>query len=397
MRTLLLLLLLTGVVFSVRHALTTDDVEASWTVSRGELVLTVEADGELEAVRRTLIGPPGVPNVWNYKIAWMADEGASVEQGERILSFDTTELQRRLLDAQVRRDRAEAHLEKQLVANKRREAGDALELTEARGKQEKARLKVQVPGQLSSSQALELARIDLKLADDELDYLTRRAAARKRARDATTELLRGEFERAKERVIEIETSVSKMTINAPQAGTVIHVSDQNGQKKKLGDQIWRGGKVLDIPDLTQMRAEVKVQEAQAGQVRVGQRVRLRLESNPDREILGRVDEIRRTVSQAGGSDQGKVVRLRVSLDETDSTMRPGMRLRGVVEVDRDESVLLLPLSALDVRPTGPVAHRLVDGKREPVSLELGRRNADHVEVLGGLAEGDALAAPVESS
>ena len=81
----------------------------------------------------------------------------------------------------------------------------------------------------------------------------------------------------------------------------------------------------------------------------------------------------------------------IALDQTDAEhMRPGMRFRGTVETRRLANVLAIPLQAVFSSDDGSVAFRRAFGGWRRVALELGERNRDTVEVLGGLEEGDLV-------
>ena len=73
------------------------DVLTPVKVAREDLVLTVDVDGELASVRSTDIGAPPVTEV-EFKIAFLAPEGAAVKTGQPILGFDTEALNRLLVD-----------------------------------------------------------------------------------------------------------------------------------------------------------------------------------------------------------------------------------------------------------------------------------------------------------
>jgi len=183
-------------------------------------------------------------------------------------------------------------------------------------------------------------------------------------------------------------------VTAPRAGTLILLSDprREREKKKIGDSAWRGEKIVAIPDLERMRAEGEIDEADAGRVAVGQRVTLRLDAHPDVTFTGRVRAVRGAVQNRSPTDPVKVVGVDLALDRTDpQRMRPGMRFLGTVELDRAPRALVIPAAAVFNRPEGPaVVRRARWGARE-VHPRLGRRNGHWVEVLNGLAEGDAVA------
>jgi multidrug efflux pump subunit AcrA (membrane-fusion protein) len=89
----------------------------------------------------------------------------------------------------------------------------------------------------------------------------------------------------------------------------------------------------------------------------------------------------------------KIFRLDLSLDSQDAErLRPGMRLRGEIEVGRIPDVVLVPLEAVFPGPDGPVVHRRTPLGFETVAVDLGERDAERVVVLDGVRAGDRLAA-----
>ena len=69
-----------------------------------------------------------------------------------------------------------------------------------------------------------------------------------------------------------------------------------------------------------------------------------------------------------------------------------MRYRGKIETERAEDTLVVDADAVFLKSQGPVVYRKTLFGFEPVSVELGRRNQERVEVLSGLNEGDSIAA-----
>lgn len=365
-------------------------------VHRGDLVVTTEVEGTLESVDSELLGPPNIPSMWNYKLSYMAPEGSDVQAGQPVLRFDTTELQRRLLEKTAERDSAETELEKKEIDLARKLRDMELQLARARATLERSRLKVEVPGELQSAKELEEARLDLALAEREVASLEDRLELTRRAGEAEVRALREKRDRAEERVGEINQHLARMTVQASRDGTVVYVTDWRGEKKKVGDDVWQALKVIEIPDLTRMQAKGQVDEADAGRVAVGQPVTLRLDAHPETEYSARIASIARSVGQKDRGNPLKHVELTLELEETDvETMRPGMRFQGEIEVERAEDVLLAPAAAVVSTADGPVAFRRGLFGVKKVEPEVGRRNDEVVEIEAGLAAGDLLVRPEE--
>jgi multidrug efflux pump subunit AcrA (membrane-fusion protein) len=116
-----------------------------------------------------------------------------------------------------------------------------------------------------------------------------------------------------------------------------------------------------------------------------------LDAHPDDWFHGTVGNIWGSVQRKSWRTPLKVVRLDVDLDSTDERrMRPGMRFRGEIEIERIENALLIPIEAIFGGEHGPMVFvkTLVGYSR--VSVRLGRRNEETVEVLEGLDDGDRV-------
>jgi multidrug efflux pump subunit AcrA (membrane-fusion protein) len=359
---------------------------------RGDLVLTVEVNGVLAAVNSTPVGPPQVPDVFDFKIAMMAPEGTDVKAGVPVLAFDTSELERTLLEKRAESESATKRIEKKEKDAEIARKNDELRLAEATSRRRKAALELEVPEELVKAQQLREWRLTLEDATREMEFLKTKLAASRHADDVMLAALRGRKTAAVRRVAEIEASIDAMSVKAGRAGTVVYATSWRDEKKKVGDSAWRGERILEIPDLSAMKGEGEVDESDAGKISVGQKVRFRLEAHPDIEFVGRISSIWSTVQRQSFRSLVKVVKLVVDLEATDPRkMRPGMRFRGMIETGRIANALLVPADAVFPTDAGPMAFRrsaVGYGRRV---LTLGARNEASVEVKSGLDAGDRVA------
>jgi RND family efflux transporter MFP subunit len=386
------LLILVGLVLWLVAGRASATAAGGWTeVRREDLVIGAPVSGTLASVQSVRIGPPQIQEVWDYKIAFMAPEGAQVRAGEPVLGFDTSELERELLDKQAERDSAQKELEKRQTNLEISRRDAELELAEAEARERKARLKVDVPADLVASKELAKSREELALAVREIKYLKEKSRLQKLQAASELGALTNRRDRAAARVREMEEAIRRMTVTAPRDGTVVYVDTGQGEKKKVGDSAWRGQSILEIPDLRTMKAEGEIDEADAGRVAVGQRVTLRLDAHPDDMFTGRVRSIGGAVRNKSEINPLKVVKLEIDLDRTDSQrMRPGMRFTGTVEIERVAKALVAPADAVFNRLDGPVVYRREGWGTEEVRPVLGRRNERLVEIRKGLSPGDKI-------
>ena len=362
------------------------------TIHREDLPITVTAEGELDAVRSSLIGPPVVPSVWDFKIASMALESTQVRRGDPLLSLDTTRLRDELQRRQVEYDEAVKSLEKRDVDLAIQIRDLELQLAEAESRLRKQALKAESPEDLSGAVDVRIARLDRDLAAKEVESLRVKVEGFRRAGEADKEAYAGKRDRAAARIRELNDSIAKMSIAAPQDGVVIYQVNWQGEKKKVGDSTWRAEKILKIPDLSEMIGKAQVDEVDASRLVPGQRAVIRLDALPDAEFAGSVKAIGRIVQRKSRDNPLKVYTVDLALDRTDpARMRPGMRLRAEIEVDRVPGALVAPREAVFLRASGPVVFRRSGLGFAETPVKIGRRNANLVEILEGAAEGDLLA------
>jgi HlyD family secretion protein len=370
------------------------DVGAPVEVKKADLVLTVDVEGELAAVRSTEIGVPAVAEV-DFKIAFLAPEGQAVKKGDSVLRLDTEVLERQL--AEKRAELAEAQKK---VEQKEIDLGMKLldlqqQAAQARADLGRAKLKVEVPAEVQQRIELEKALLDKKGRERDLENLEAEGRVTQALSGAELVSLRQQRDRAAGRVRALEDAIKKMNIRAPQDGIVVYRANWRDEKKKVGDSVWFGEVILALPDLVEMKGDGFVDEADGGPVTEGQPVTVRLEARSDFDVRGKVARIGRTVKQRSWRTPLKGYRVEIALAKTDSTfMRPAMRFRGEVETGRIPGVLLVPRDAVFLRDDGPVVWaRRALGWRE-VRVKLGRSNRTQVEVVSGLAPGDRIS-PVD--
>lgn len=382
-----------GVVMACSAACGLDAERSAWaTIERGPLVVEVDVTGALRAVDSDSIGPPAVPGVWDYKIAMLAEEGAEVAEGEPVLAFDTSDLSRRLEQKVAQRDQANEQLEMTKAAARVSKQDTDLEIAQAEGELRKAKLKADAPADIVASIELQKLRLDVELAEKKVAFARKKARSTRASHEAQIARWKSERDRAEQRVQQLTEAIERMAIVSPRAGTVIYETNWRGEKKKVGDTAWRGETVLQVVSLAQMEARGEVDEVDFARLALEQPVSVRLDAMPDAELRGTVREIARTVRRQSPDNPLKIVQLEITLDADEGLrLRPGMRFRGRIETARIEDALLAPLDALVSTPEGPIALRRAGGDLTRVPVTVGRRNAEAVEVIEGLAEGDEIA------
>jgi len=365
--------------------------ERSIRAVRGDLVSEIEFSGALKAVDSSILSPPPIPDVWEFKIVSLATEGSDIRKGTPVIAFDTSALVRELEQKKAERDSAASDIEKTTGDLSLQREKDAFALAEAEARLRKIALKLEVPGELVATNDRRLSEIDGEIARKEIEYLREKAVAADQAARERLAALRTQEKGAADGVRDTEQRIAQMALKAPRDGTVIYTTDWRGEKRKVGDSTWRGRPIVEIPDLSTMFGAGEVDEPDAGRVALGQPVRLRLDAHPDDEFTGRIARFAKAVGRRSPKNPLKVLQVEVRLDRTDrGRMRPGMRFRGIIERERIRGAVLLPLEAVVTAGGRTFVLRHGLGSTTRVPVETGARNSRFVQIVRGLSPGDSV-------
>ena len=372
-----------------------------FVVRRLDLPLSVPVTCTLKAVEAASASLPAIPDVWSFKIVFMAPESQVIRKGQPLIRFDTSDQVLKMEKMTSDRDQAGKAIEKETLDLRDRLLDLNRRIEEARAQLRKLRQKVEVPEDLQSRVELEKSRLDCDLAEAEVHSLEEERRLQESLGSAQMQILTGRRQRASQRVDELERGLQEMAVPAARDGLVIYTPDWRGDKHKVGDTVSRFDQVLLVADLSRLVAEATVAEMDVARVRLGQRAFLRLESDPEHEVPARVLDIAPVVRRQDWDNARKVAFLRLALDRTyPEKMRPGMRFRGDLQVGRVARALAVPADAIVLGPAGPVIYRWAGlfQASEPVALKLGPLSGNLVQVLSGLNEGDRiLQQPASSS
>ncbi|HET8798458.1 MAG TPA: efflux RND transporter periplasmic adaptor subunit, partial [Thermoanaerobaculia bacterium] len=293
------------------------DRQGEWVrAKRGDLVTGFEVSGTLASVASESLGPPQLTDVWEFKISMMAPEGAEVKKGQPVLGFDTSELQRTLEEKSALADESRKQIEKERNDLALSTKDERLKLAEAEARLRKAALKLEAPADVAGINAHQQTVIEHAVAKREAEAIGARVDSLERAARARILLLESRKAEAEAIVARTQSAIQQMRRTAPRDGTVVYITNWRGEKKKVGDGTWKGERIIEIPDLTRMKAEGEVDEVDAGRVKIGQRVTLRLDAHPDEEFHGTITAAGRTVQRKRGTqDPLKVLRVDIALDK----------------------------------------------------------------------------------
>jgi HlyD family secretion protein len=301
---------------------------ATEEVRRGSLTVSVSATGNLQPTNEVQVGSEQSGLVTQVFV----DNNDRVTQGQPLARLDTSRLQDTIVQAQAGLASAQAQ-----VATAQASAAQAR--ANLARQEEVFRLS---NGRVPSRTEMDAARAE-----------NQRAAAGVRAAQASVTQARAQLSSA-------QTNLSKATIYSPVTGVVLSRQIDPGQTVAASFQAPVLFTIAE--DLSAMQLEVRVDEADVGQVREGQRARFTVDAWPGRSFPARVTRVDVGANASGSTTSGSsasaaagtgsvvAYTAELSVDNPELILRPGMTATAEIITTERRGVLLVPNAALRWSP-----------------------------------------------
>jgi len=351
----------------------------------------VTADGNLKSTKATpLSAPHDAPQ--SLKIAWLVPDGSLLKKDEVVVRFDPTDFNTQLQAGREDHDTAgnkmyktntEASTTRTNLRRDAHQAGD--ELLAAR------QFKFDDAEVFSRYQRVE-SQIDETLAGRKKEHAEGVLGVRDKLSAADRDLVSIEQRKADLKIRNAEQGLHALEMRAPYDGILVLQRDWRGDIVRVGDTVWPGSPIGEIPDLKSMKAEVFVLEADAAGLAVGEKATLSVEGKPGSVITGKISQVDKLARPRFPRVPVQYFGATITLDHTDpSLMKPGARVRAVLDVEDRAGAFSIPRQAIFEKQGKKLVYRKRGGKFEPVAIEIGSSSAGRVVVTKGLAKGDEIA------
>jgi len=153
--------------------------------------------------------------------------------------------------------------------------------------------------------------------------------------------------------------LQKTSYAAPYDGVVTNLPVREGESVVIGIQNAMGSTLMTIADMSVITAEVKVDETDIVNVKLGQPADVTIDAIPNKTFHGTVSEIGdnaiarssgvSTSQQATASEEAKDFKVVVNLTDAPPDLRPGLSTTAKITTATRGSVLALPIQALTLR------------------------------------------------
>jgi len=348
-------------------------------VGKQDLVSLVTASGEVRPKTYSNVGGEGFGKIVELAVK----EGDRVKAGDVLLRLEATQVTADVEAQRAALSSTEAGM-KSADANFR---SAQAELTQRKADFEKAKFDWERAEKLFKEELISKSEYDARKSQFE------GMSAAIEVSNARVNQTRAEMERSRSLqgqstavLTRARDVLRKTTYTAPISGVVTYIAVRLGEHVVAGIQNSPGSYLMTISDLSEVTAEVKVDETDIVNVRRGQECDVAIDAVPGKVFKAHVSEVGTqavlrtsglaTTQSLSGSQEAKDFKVVCTLENPPDNIRPGLSTTAKIKTAERKSALAVPLQALAVRTVQDLDDAKNEGKKGNVEAASITRTAD---------------------
>jgi HlyD family secretion protein len=366
----------------------------TYQVKKGEFHINVVENGEVQATNSINISSPAMSWMFgNLKITKIIEDGTSVSEGDTVILFDPSEVQKAIIDANSSLEIAKAELEKQKAEqdSKIQELEADLKVFEISHEISQIELElVNYESDIKKKEiklSLEQAKISLAKAADEITNQKNIHIEERHQSELKIKQLENNLDEANK-------TLKNLNVTSQGSGVaIIRKNWSSGNKWQVGDITWSGNPMIDLPDLRELRAETQINEVDISKIKINQKVEIKLDAYSDTLFTGRVVDIATLAKYKDEKKKTKVkiFPVKIIIESTSKYLMPGMTVSCKINIDKIKDVLFIPLEAMNKDGKNDFVFLKTGSSYKKSRVTAGLSNNDYIVIKQGLKEGDIVA------
>lgn len=362
---------------------------------RGEFLVLVRCRGELQAARSIQLDAP--VRVTDLQIVWLAPPNSPVTKGQSVIRFDPSSAQQAIREHTAALRQAKANLDQAVAQSRITAEQDKLDLAKSQYDLEKARLDASQQAIMSEIQGEE-SKIDARVAEEKLHVEQATVELHQKSDQAKIASLTRLRDQEQMELEIANHQVALMEIASPNVGVINYLSNTsqgwiNAQPYKVGDHVFPGAVIAEVPDLSTIRVEAKVDEVDRGQLTAGNDAVVRIDALPEKTWTGKLAGISPLTEQNFEWPPSRSFKAYIALDNSGAQLRPGMNASADIVISRIPNAVSIPVKGLFTDKGRPIVYVGTAKGYQARVVTVEARNPDDVAVKG--LEAGTLVALVE--
>lgn len=212
---------------------------------------------------------------------------------------------------------------------------------------------------------------------------------------------RQSVQQARAQLEKAQDDLTKTTIYSPLTGRVIKLNAEEGEVVVSGTMNNPASVIGEIADLSEILANVDVDETEVVLVKLGQEAVIKVDALPNKEYHGKVIEVGSKGFSKPNQPDVTFFDVEILLDDPDLDLRPGMSVRAEINTEIHPNTLVVPIQAVvereaeegDAAAAGEdvnVVFVVENGKAVQRTVRTGISDETRVEIVSGVKAGETV-------
>jgi len=351
-------------------------------IDRQDLATVVSGTGQIKPKTYVNLGATAMGRITHFYVK----EGDTVKKGETVATIENVQQEATVAGQQSVIAAAKTDITSYIAAEKTAEAN----VEHAKADLEQKKLDWDRAQGLYQAGIMNKQDFDAKKAAFDLDVASlAQAVAGVNQAKANTDSMRGHMQTQEATLRANQDMLNRTLAVAPFDGVVTNEPMREGETVVEGIQNTEGSTLMTLADMSVITAEVKVDETDIVNIKIGQPAEVSVDALPGKTYKGHVTLVGdqallrstgvATSQSTTGTEEAKDFKVVVTLDTPSAELRPGLSTTAKITTAQKSSVVSLPIQALTVEPTKTPA---TTGGVQAASIATPAANASKTPVQG---------------
>lgn len=361
----------------------------TYQVNTQEFAIEITATGEIEAAESQKIITPGRRPMM---LSWLAEENTYVNEGDIIARFDAERITRdkneeefavRKLQQDIINSQAAQTQEKQDIKSEQSFVEEEFAFVDRFAIDD-----LRIYSQLDIIDTLQ-NRDFLEAKDSFLAWKEDSILAQ---HDSAMSVLDIQQQGHQSKLQQYLNALKQLEVKAPYSGLLVYVKDRRGEKPSVGNTVFPGSPIAEIPNLENIQARLYVLANDAIDLAEGQRVAVQLDAFPNKSFSGQLTSVAAFPREIKRGNPIKYYELTASIDEQDTRiLKPGRKLSATISVTKPMNAIAVPLQSISYEQEQSFVYLQKGNEFMLQPVTTGRKNLYFIEITSGLTLKDEIA------
>jgi multidrug efflux pump subunit AcrA (membrane-fusion protein) len=358
----------------------------TYTVTKTDFEDFLTIDGLVEPVQSTTFGCPR--NSDGY-ITYIIEDGAYVKDSEVVCIIDDKDLKQRYDESLVNLETAKAELNKTKANLDLQYA-----LMEAQVKNNAAETDI---ANLDSAQIKYLSPVQRKIKELELEIVSiEKHKLEKKLKSLAiinqSELKKTEFQiqRLTNDIKSSKEQLDGLVVRSTRSGMASRAMHYSGRKVQIGDNVWNGMAVVNIPDLTKMKVKIIASENDCKRIDENDAVEYIFDAMPKNKAWGKIVKKSPVGQPVKQNSKVKIFEIEASIDTAKMLPGPDLTTKCKVILKRIKDTIVIPQITIFEQDSMKVVYVKKSDKYEMRQIITGSSSQNRAVVVAGLHEKEKI-------